>query len=320
MGFIMSSKLFNKLKTLLKDINQLVYGSNFSEPSLGDQKDYSPLKSILITSGVGETLARGFRLHLDGERGDEEIGWLLMGFREKDKAVVLAAIPSGDMREASGTHVRFNSRAQAIAGRILKKREPRLEVLGLFHTHPGTLRRPSSGDFRGDIEWIEKIPGKQGVFGIGTVEDQSKSTSHEYYSRFVSPFAYQRDGLRFSWYSLGHGDTNYHEIRTRWALGDDISQFLHPAWMVIEKNANGIERILAQQTGSTCDVVPFQGTSSFCVAVPTAYPRGVIRAFILEKNVKYFFEQNEQQYAIDVQENEVDRGIYLVLAELGKKS
>jgi hypothetical protein len=34
--------------------------------------------------------------------------------------------------------------------------------------------------------------------------------------------------------------------------------------------------------------------------------------------VQYFFEKNEQLFAVDIQEDKVDRGVYLVLAELAK--
>lgn len=311
--------MIQKIKLLLTELQQLLVSSSRQELSLGDQKEYSPIRFVRIASGVGQTLVNGYMEHLAGDRKNEEIGWLLLGFREKDKAIILAAIPSGESRDASSVHVKFNSQAQAIAGRILKKREKKLEVLGLFHTHPGKMRRPSSGDFRGDIEWVKSISGRQGIFGIGTVENATESYEKSHVANFVSSNAFDWNNLRFSWYSLLQGDTDYKNVKIRWTLGPDLADFLSGHWSILEKNAEAIERILSQQNGSTCDVISYQGEKAFCLLVPTTYPKGVIRAFILGENVKYFFENSEQQFAIDVEENNVDRGIYLVLAELGKK-
>ena len=52
--------------------------------------------------------------------------------------------PAGrDGREAGEAHVRFNSAAQAFASRIVRQGHKQLTLLGVVHTHPGSLRHPS---------------------------------------------------------------------------------------------------------------------------------------------------------------------------------
>src|SRR5262245_55324291 len=50
---------------------------------------YQPLQRVLLTDGVGRTLFEEYATHRAQARGDEETGWMLMGLREKDEALVL---------------------------------------------------------------------------------------------------------------------------------------------------------------------------------------------------------------------------------------
>ena len=131
---------------------------------------YGPLERVLLTDGVGRTLFEEFAGHRSEARGEEETGWVLLGLREAREAVVLATLPAGALRDASVAHVRFNSNAQALASRIVRQTDRRLTTLGVVHTHPGSLRHPSDGDFRGDGQWVANLRGKEGVFGIGTAD------------------------------------------------------------------------------------------------------------------------------------------------------
>ena len=54
--------------------------------------------------------------------------------------------------------------------RIVRQTDRRLTIVGVVHTHPGSLRHPSDGDFRGDSEWVASLRGGEGVFGIGTAD------------------------------------------------------------------------------------------------------------------------------------------------------
>jgi len=131
---------------------------------------YLPLDGIRMTDGVGHTLFDGYATHRAEARGDEETGWVLLGLREQSQAVVLATLPAGAQCDASVSHVRFNSMAQAVGSRIVRQAERRLTILGVVHTHPGSLRHPSDGDYAGDSQWVRHLRGGEGIFAIGTAD------------------------------------------------------------------------------------------------------------------------------------------------------
>src|SRR5260370_31243000 len=63
---------------------------------------YLPLTRVTITDGVSRTLFEEYAEHRAGPRGHEETGWLILGLREIDEAVVLATLPAGAGADASG--------------------------------------------------------------------------------------------------------------------------------------------------------------------------------------------------------------------------
>ncbi len=311
-----SNLLFGKLNHLLKELNQLVYGKKASDILSVEPKELLPVRYVSICSGVGQTIVDGYRNHLNQDRGEEETGWLLMGYRKKKHAIISAAVPAGEFREASSTHVKFNSLAQVVAGRLLRQLHDNLEVLGLFHTHPGKLRHPSSGDFQGDIQWVKKLPGKQGVFGIGTVDSDSSIPSS--FSTKIAPNTFTMSGMRFDWFSLASGDANYNKIPVRWILGNDLAKPLHYVWDAMEIHAGEIEKVLAQQAKASCGITQGPKGHQLTISIPLAGTAGKILVFIFKDKVQYFFEKNEQLFEVDILEEKIDRGVYLVLAELAK--
>src|SRR5262249_52307165 len=126
------------------------------------------LQRVRLNAGVVETLFGEYAEHRAAERGEEEIGWVLLGLREKDEAIGLATLPAGAFRDAGVSHIEFNVEAQALGSRILRRLDRRLTILGVIHTHPGNLRRPSRGDLEGDRLWVPRLRGGEGVFAIGT--------------------------------------------------------------------------------------------------------------------------------------------------------
>src|SRR5439155_16670861 len=90
--------------------------------------------------------------------------------RLESEAVALATLPAGAGRSAGVAHVQFSSNGQALGSRIVRQADRRLVPLGVVHTHPGTLRHPSDGDYRGDSQWVGKLRGHEGIFGIGTAD------------------------------------------------------------------------------------------------------------------------------------------------------
>ena len=130
---------------------------------------YANLQRVLLTDGVGRTLFEEYAGHRR-ERGEDETGWVLLGLRDAKEAVVLATLPAGALADSGSAHVRFNSEAQALASRVVRQADRRLSIVGVVHTHPGSLRHPSDGDYRGDREWVANLRGREGVFGIGTAD------------------------------------------------------------------------------------------------------------------------------------------------------
>ncbi len=72
-------------------------------------KTFGRLERVRLTDEVCRTIFDDFGKHRRGKRGEEEIGWVLLGVREATSALVLATLPAGANREAGVAHVRFNS-------------------------------------------------------------------------------------------------------------------------------------------------------------------------------------------------------------------
>jgi len=143
------------------------------EPPPAAPRQYERLDRVVLTDEVSRTLFDEFAAHRDTSRGEEETGWVLLGVREVHEALVLATLPAGAERSAGVAHVRFNSEGQALASRIVRQWDRRLTMLGVVHTHPGSLRHPSDGDYYGDSQWVGRLRGGQGIFGIGTADGPS---------------------------------------------------------------------------------------------------------------------------------------------------
>jgi hypothetical protein len=186
---------------------------------------YRPLQKVVLTDGVGRTLFEEYASHRAEARGDEETGWMLLGLRQQGEAVVLATLPAGAERDAGVGHVQFNSTGQALGSRIVRQQDRRLAPLGVVHTHPGTLRHPSDGDYRGDSAWVQYLRGGEGVFGIGTADE--KGPSGNLFAQQPRPHVQCLGELCLSWYTLRHGDSNYRPLPVELTLGPDLARPLH---------------------------------------------------------------------------------------------
>ncbi len=189
---------------------------------------FAPLQRVLLADEVGRTLFEEYARHRSQGHGEDETGWLLLGLREASEAVVLATLPAGIEVDASLTHVWFNSTAQVVGSRIVRQQDRRLSIVGVVHTHPGSLRQPSEGDYRGDSQWVQNLRGKEGIFGIGTADAvplAEGDTAHSYQPR---PHVQCFEGLRFSWYALGQGDRSYRPLPVEVIYGPDLARAVAP--------------------------------------------------------------------------------------------
>jgi hypothetical protein len=278
---------------------------------------YSPLQRVLVTDGVAHTLFEEYASHRSEVRGEEETGWLLLGLRESQEAVVLATLPAGAERDAGVAHVRFNSLGQAVGSRIIRQADRRLGILGVVHTHPGSLRHPSDGDLRGDGQWVSHLRGREGIFAIGTADGPpSSGVQFAYQPR---PHVQCLGALRFSWYALRQGDTAYRSLPVEVTIGPDLARPLHSVWSLVEAHAERIDRLYRQQTGLKFEVLSDPWSPGLILTLPLAESGHALRVLMKEKEIRYFVVRGDEVLEVQHQESQVDRGVYLLLAELAAR-
>jgi hypothetical protein len=126
--------------------------------------------------------------------------------------------------------------------------------------------------------------------------------------------------LRLSWYALRHGDPTYRPLPVGLTIGPDLARPLHEVWVAIEAHAERLERLYRQQAGVTFGVVAGESGPWLAVNVPVAEPGTGIRVLLKPKEARYFLVRNGELLAVDCLEDRVDRGVYLLLAELAAQT
>lgn len=285
---------------------------------LASQSQYQPLRHVTLTDEVARTLFEEYAAHRKGPRGHEETGWVLLGLRETEDAVALATLPAGAERDAGVAHVQFNSSAQAVGSRIVRQWDRRMSILGLVHTHPGTLRHPSDGDYRGDSRWVGQLRGGEGVFGIGTVMGPAQDGA--LFARQPAPHVQCWDDLCLSWYSLRDGDSDYHPLPCRITLGPDLACPLRKIWPTIETFAESLDRLCQQQNGVAFETVAGKQGTALLVNIPLAEADEAILVLLEGKEVRYYLTRGSEMFEIDAPDERLDRGVYLLLAKLAERS
>jgi len=286
------------------------------EPASPPPGPLERLQRVVLTDGVARTLFEEYAAHRKGERGHEETGWLLLGLRERAQAVVLATLPAGGDRDAGVAHVQFNSVAQALGSRLVRQRDRRLTILGVVHTHPGSLRHPSSGDYEGDSRWVAQLRGGDGVFGIGTADAQHPADP--LVAQQPRPHVQCLGPLRFHWYALGKGDERYRNLPVEITLGPDLARPLHDVWTLLETHGERLDRIYRQQAGVSADVV--EGGKALRLTIPLAERGALVQLLIRPKEVRFFVVRDGDVFAIDAPADRIDQAVYLLLAEMAAGS
>lgn len=279
---------------------------------------YRPLQRIVLTDGVNRTLFDEYAAHRKEEQGDKETGWVLLGLRHEDEVTVLATLPAGARSEASVTHVRFNAAAQVLGSRIIRQADRRLSTVGIVHTHPGSLRHPSDGDYQGDSQWVQRLRGQEGVFGIGTAGaawNEPVSYAHQ-----PRPNVQCLDEMLLSWYALRRGDVAYRPVPVALTLGPDLARPLHGVWHEIEEHALELERLFRQQRGIGFEVLQSPEKPGLIIKVPVAEPEGAIQVVIKDEICRYYVVRDGEVLQADCDEKRVDHGVYLLLAELARNA
>jgi proteasome lid subunit RPN8/RPN11 len=275
---------------------------------------YGPLRRILLTDGVAHTLFEEYAAHRSEARGAEETGWLLLGLRLADETVVLGTLPAGAEADAGVAHVWFNSDAQSLAYRIVRQKERRLTIVGVVHTHPGSLRHPSDGDYQGDSAWVAQLRGGEGVFGIGTAD--GCETSPALFAHQPRPHVQCLGDLRFSWYGLGRGDSDYRPLPLELTIGPDLARSLHSLWPTLEAHAERIDRLYRQTAGLRFEATTDERGPGLMLTLPLAAGGEALCVLVRQKEVRYRLIRGGEPFAVDLQDECVDRAVYLLLAEL----
>jgi len=305
---------------LLGSLHRSLLGDRHSPvqaPKLPPACAYRRLRRVVLTDEVGRTLFQEYASHRASTRGEEEIGWVLLGVREVDYALVLATLPAGAQRSAGVAHVRFNSSAQALASRIVRQWDKRLMMLGVVHTHPGSLRHPSDGDFEGDSLWVSRLRGGEGVFGIGTAD--GPKGNGVLVGRQPQPHVQALGELLMSWYALGEGEARYRPLDVHLTLGPDLALRLHSIWTTVEAFAEPLERLCRQQSGIVFDVVPGHSGSALAACLKLAEPNTGLRIILEGKEAAFYWQRGQELLSVDPPPGQLDRSVYLVLADLAGK-
>jgi hypothetical protein len=188
---------------------------------------------------------------------------------------------------------------------------PLRPLIDVVHTHPGNLRHASDGDLRGDRVWVEQLRGRQGIFGIGTA-DVLESTESELARN--PRFNVQCLGeLRFSWYTLTAGARRYRPVPVSLTLDPDLANSLQPIWPTLDYQADRLDRLL-QQVEGWLDVHNDGLSLRLSVRLPRS--ESLLRVLLTGSQVRYYLERGEELLAVDPGDNRVDRGVFLLLAEL----
>jgi len=186
------------------------------------------------------------------------------------------------------------------------------------HTHPGSLRHPSDGDYRGDSLWVRALRGREGVFGIGTAD--AGLGGGVAFAAQPKANVQCLGALRFSWYSLRQADRTYRPLPVGMTLGPDLAQDLRPVWPVLEAHSERIDRLCRQQANVGLEVLGGPGQAMLALTVPLAEPGESVRVLVRRKDVRYYVVRGEQVFEVEHGDDYVDRGVYLLLAELAARA
>jgi proteasome lid subunit RPN8/RPN11 len=279
---------------------------------------FDPLARVVLTDEVNRTLFGEYAAHRATDRGHEETGWLLLGRRRADEVVVMATLPAPSDRDAGEAHVWVSGPAHLLAQRVVRQQDRSLTVVGLVHTHPGSLRHPSRWDYKGDKEWVGRLRGGGGVFGIGTA-DAEQDTDGTPVGSSPQPNMQCLGGLRFSWYTLKTGDAKYQDAPIELTIGPDLAHNLRPVWPQIEKHAARLDRLAQQLARVRFEVVEGKYGPALAVAVGLADPGHAVRALLDGPEVRYVYEAGESAFQVDPGIAAPDEGVYRILAELAAR-
>jgi len=164
------------------------------------------------------------------------------------------------------------------------------------------------------------LRGGQGIFGIGTADGPSPRGAGSAVAHQPARHAQCLGELCFSWYGLGHGDRHYRPLPVALTLGPDLARPLHGLWPVLETYADQLDRLCRQQARVTFDVTDGPSGPALTVTLPLAGPGERLQVMLDKKGVSYLLLRGDEILSVDPEQERLDRGVYLLLAELAGQS
>ena len=109
----------------------------------------------------------------------------------------------------------------------------------------------------------------------------------------------------------------YRSLPVQMAAGHDLAHLLRPVWTTIELFAQPLDQLWRQLAGIQVSV---EAGGVLCVKIALAAPHQQLRLLLSEAGARYYWERNGELVAIDPHESQLDRAVYLILAELARES
>jgi hypothetical protein len=162
------------------------------------------------------------------------------------------------------------------------------------------------------------LRGSEGIFGIGTAD--ALPTNGTPFARQPQSHVQCLGELRLTWYSLKEGEKRYRPLPVTLTLGPDLARPLHSIWSMIEGHAEQLDRLCRQQSRVTFEVIPGSQGPALAVNILLAEPGGALRLVLEKEEVRYYLVRGGELFAVASKETQLDRGVYLLLAELAGQS
>jgi hypothetical protein len=207
-----------------------------------------------------------------------------------------------------------------LASRIVRQSDRRLTMLGVVHTHPGSLRHPSRGDLNGDKPWVANLRGAEGVFAIGTVSGPAAANPRQDVGGHPTPNVQTLGGLRFDWYALASGDANYRPLPVELTIGPDLGGPLRPVWDILEAHAERLDRLARQFAAVRFEIMAWESGPGLVVTIGLGSAEESVRVLLQGKGVRFILERSGELIMPDLPAGTApDHGVYLLLAELAAR-
>jgi hypothetical protein len=103
-------------------------------------------------------------------------------------------------------------------------------------------------------------------------------------------------------------------------IGPDLARSLHDVWETLEVHAERIERLVRQQTGVRFEVTSDEWGPGLILTLPLAERGDAVRVVVRPKGVRYYVVRGGEVLQVDHHDDQIDHGVYLLLAELAARA